>query len=218
MSTVERYNNYIFGGDKTPHSPWDRAVSYKIVTGKYSDIFQKRGNFLLGVGFHWENLSWEGKLSGGGEWAFQGKFKPRDFNTIHLRNLSYFLFVDSILHMKILELELSGRNFQYDWNYLEVFSWEKFSTGQILQGEFSAGQILQGEFSAGSYFLLGGGGIFLGKIKNFYGGDFRHDLKNDWKLKSFSNQSIIWRIFQVEPSARNFKGKFSEWMELSREF
>ena len=46
--------------------------------------------------------------------------------------------------------------------------------------------------------------------------EFLQDLKNDQKLKCFSNESILRRIYQVELFSRNFSVGFSARMKFSK--
>jgi len=72
FSIVETDNNYVFRGNVTPHSPWERPVSYEICPlFTYSISFREvyssgsvhtffwMGGFFAWVGVRRENFSWE---------------------------------------------------------------------------------------------------------------------------------------------------------------
>ena len=62
------------------------------------------------------------------------------------------------------------------------------------------------ELSRGAFRREGGGESFTRKIIHGWK-DFRYDLKNEQKLKSFSNKSVLRRNLQAESSVRNFTGE-----------
>ena len=108
--------------------------------------------FFGGGGFSMGREVPGGELS---EW----NFTLGEFAKIHIHFLSYYLFADIVLDVKILRGIVRGK-YLSAWNRLEYFSvggW--FSMGEILHGRVFYRISSSEEIFCQGTFLLGGGGI-----------------------------------------------------------